>query len=150
MIPSFADIGSPWEVLPPGIHEATMDEIEDRFAISEHRKNLFNGLKQGTDLLQTAGCRTIYLNGSFVTEKPFPKDYDACWDTSGVDISKVDPVFFDFSENRKKQKALYYGEFFPSSFSADGALSFFKYFQIDKHTGKTKGIRNLMLFKKNI
>ena len=29
-----------------------------------------------------------YLNGSFVTAKPFPDDCDAVWDTEGVDFTK--------------------------------------------------------------
>jgi len=41
MIPELVDIGSPWKVLPPGIHDATLDEVEGRFATNEHRKRLF-------------------------------------------------------------------------------------------------------------
>jgi hypothetical protein len=28
--------------------------------------------------LRAAGCRTIYINGSFVTDKLNPNDFDAC------------------------------------------------------------------------
>ena len=147
MIPDFVDIGSPWKVLPPGIHEATMKEIEARFAISGHRKHLFLGLQKGVRALCNAGCRIILLDGSFITEKPTPKDYDACWDPRGVDITKLDPVFLDFSNKRKKQKAHYYGEFFPAYAKADGVNIFSVYFQIDIHTGKLKGIIRIILQK---
>ncbi len=38
MIPKFIDIGSIWKVLPPGIHEATLKEVEQRFAITDGRR----------------------------------------------------------------------------------------------------------------
>lgn len=150
MTPDFVDVGSPWKVLPPGIHIATMDEIKDRFAISNHREKLFAGFKKGVEVLLKAGCCTVFLDGSFITEKPAPKDYDACWDPIGVNVSKLDPVLLDFSNNRKKQKSLYFGEFFPSSSLADGVHLFSEFFQIDKYTGKPKGILNLLLLKKPI
>jgi len=47
--------------------------------------------------LTKAGCRRVYLDGSFVTSKPEPGDYDACWDIAGVDVEVPDSVFLDFS-----------------------------------------------------
>ncbi len=145
MIPSFIDIGGPWNVLPPGIHDATLDEVEDRFTGSDHRKLLFSGLKRGIDNLIRAGCKEILLNGSFVTEKPVPGDYDLCWHPDGVDYTKLDPVFLDFSNKREKQKNSYKGEYFPASSLADGAFSFCDFFQIDRDTGKAKGIIRIRL-----
>lgn len=140
MIPDLVDIGGPWNVLPPGVHVATLEEIEKRFALSDHRKYLFSGFTKGVLALRKAGCRRIFLDGSFVTEEPIPGDFDACWDPTGVDIAKLDPVFLDFSDGRKKQKELFHGEFFPVSFLANGKNFFFDFFQIDKYTGNAKGI----------
>jgi len=140
MIPDLVDIGGPWKVLPPGVHFATLKEIEERFAISDHRKYLFSGFRKGVLSLHKAGCRKIFLDGSFVTEKPIPADFDVCWDTMGVDISKLDTVFLDFSDGRKKQKERFQGEFFPANRIADGNCFFFDFFQIDKYTGNAKGI----------
>ena len=95
--------------------------------------------------LKRAGCSTIYLNGSFVTEKKFPNDYDVCWNTFDVDEEKLDPVFLDFSDGRRRQKTKYGGEFFPSSAKADGSHLFIQYFQIDKETGLEKGIIRINL-----
>jgi hypothetical protein len=120
-----------------------MGEIEDRFAITDHRKHLFTGFKKGVDILYGAGCRYILLDGSFITEKTAPKDYDACWDPVGVDIKKLDPVFLDFSNRREKQKKHFYGEYFPINSKADGARFFDDFFQVDKYTGKPKGIIGL-------
>jgi hypothetical protein len=140
MVPDFVDIGGPWMVLPPGVHDATLEEIEVRFATSDHRKRIFAGFRNGLTALRKAGCRKIYLDGSFVTEKPVPGDFDACWDPIGVDDAKLDSVFLDFSDGRKNQKKRFYGEFFPASVLADGTHIFLDFFQTDRHTGKVKGI----------
>ena len=145
MIPELIDIGSDWNVLPPGIHDATILEVEACFADNITRKTLFDGFKQGAQALKNAGCKTIFLDGSFITEKHYPGDYDACWDLLGVDATKLDPVFLDFSNKRQKQKLKYCGEFFPSSAKADGVLTFVEYFQKDKSTGKGKGIIRIQL-----
>ena len=60
-----------------------------------------------------AGCRTVYIDGSFVTSKSEPGDYDACWDIDGVNVEALDLVFLDFSGRRAAQKRKYFGEFFP-------------------------------------
>jgi len=140
MIPDFVDIGGPWKVLPPGVHIATLKEIEGRFATSDHRKHLFSGFRNGVIALQKAGCRKIYLDGSFATEKSIPCDFDVCWFTVGVNTAKLEPVLLDFSNKRKKQKACFHGEFFPADYVADGKHFFLDYFQIDKYTGNAKGI----------
>jgi len=134
------DIGSLWKVLPPGVHNTTLEEVESRFATSERRKLLFSGFKEGVKALRKAGCCKIFLDGSFITEKTDPGDFDACWDPIGVDDTKLNPVFLDFSEGRKKQKERFHGEFFPTSYLADGKHFFLDYFQIDKYTGLAKGI----------
>ena len=148
MIPDFVDIGGPWKVLPPGVHNATIEEIEARFATSDHRKRMFLGFKNGMEALCKAGCRKIFLDGSFITEKPFPGDFDACWDPIGVDVTKLDPIFRDFSDARKKQRDCFHGEFFPTNLTADGTHVFLDFFQTDKHTGEAKGIICISLSKK--
>lgn len=140
MVPDFVDIGGPWKVLPPGVHNATLKEVEARFATSDYRKRLYSGFINGVTALRKAGCQEIFLDGSFITEKPIPADFDVCWDPIGVNPTKLDPVLLDFHDRRKKQKEHFYGEFFPASWLADGKNFFFDFFQIDRYTGKAKGI----------
>lgn len=140
MIPFLCDIGSTWKLLPPGIHEATLEEVRLAFATNSRRRALFKGLSRGLKSLKHAGCSVIYLDGSYVSDKTFPGDYDVCWDPKNVDINKLDPVFLDFSKRRANQKSKYGGEFFPSSAKADGSLTYVEYFQIDKESGMNKGI----------
>ena len=140
MIPDFIDISGPWKVLPPGIHKATLEEVEQRFAINDRRRTLFQGFKNAIDALRIAGCKVVYLDGSYVTDKIYPGDFDVCWEPNSVDVSKLDPVFLDFNNRRRNQKLKFGGEFFPSSSKADGINEFVDFFQIDKDTGLAKGV----------
>lgn len=145
MIPDLIDIGAPWKVLPAGIHDSTLDEVEQCYATNIKRRELFKGLVRACKSLKSAGCETIYLDGSYVTDKPSPSDYDACWNPYHVDAKKIDPVFLDFSKKRASQKLKYGGEFFLPTARADGTHFFLQYFQSDKHTGLPKGIIRINL-----
>lgn len=92
MIPDAVNVNGVWKVLPPGIHEATIGEIEDNFATTKARRKLFEGFKRGVQSLRAAGCRIVYLDGSYVTTKTVPGDFDACWEPTGVEAKKLDPV----------------------------------------------------------
>lgn len=137
MIPPFDERGN----LPPGIHEADWDELETRFNGTARRVELLAGLREALIALRDAGCRTAYVDGSFVTAKEEPADFDGCWDAVGVDASLLDPVLLDFAHPRTAQKERFGGELFPAVAPADpksGAL-FLDFFQRDRD-GKRKGI----------
>jgi len=86
-------------------------------------------------------AKRFFLNGSFVTAKEIPGDYDACWDIEGVDPDILDPVFLDFTESRNAQKQKYLGEFFPAQMPEGiSGVTFMEFFQLDKETGHSKGI----------
>ena len=83
----------------------------------------------------------MYIDGSFVTDKEYPNDYDACWEEEGVNPFLLDPILLTFDPERATQKARYLGEFFPASVIADTeGLSFIEFFQVDKYSGELKGI----------
>ncbi len=99
------------------------------------------GLKAALILLKRARCRSVYLDGSFVTSKPEPGDIDACWAIEGVDPEQLDPVFLDFSQGRAAQKARFKCEFFPADLPEGlTGKTFLEFFQVDKETGAAKGI----------
>jgi hypothetical protein len=79
------------------------------------------------------------LNGSFVTAKDEPGDFDACWDPDGVDLDPLDPVLFDLSAGRRAQKARFGGELFPNVIESKSGLVFVEFFQNERDTGR-KGI----------
>lgn len=137
MIPEFENDG----LLPPGIHWATWQEISDRFGTNEHRKLLLAGLKEALTSLKTAGCHTVYIDGSFVTCKKTPGDFDACWDPTNVDPQKLDPVLLRFEAGRATQKAKYGGELFISTMrNGNPGPVMMEFFQSDKNSAKQKGI----------
>ncbi|UYG06678.1 DUF6932 family protein [Halomonas sp. M4R1S46] len=141
MLPNLVTIhGAPWSVLPPGIHWATLAEVEAAFATNVRRRKLFSGLLEVSEALARAGCRRLFLDGSYVTGKPNPGDYDGCWDPYAVDPSLLDPVLLDFSELRRKQKEKFLGEVFPFSLEAAPGKKFIEFFQVEKHSGGRKGI----------
>jgi hypothetical protein len=145
MIPDYnRDSKAPWPLLPPGVWDASIEEIEDRFAINAKRILLFNGLRHALENLFNAGCKQVFLDGSYVTEKPIPGDYELCWDSTGVNPAVLDPVMLVFSNGRAAQKQKYLGEFFPVSWIEGGSgKPFLEFFQIDKHSGEAKGIIRL-------
>lgn len=145
MIPPFNSSGS----LPPGIHWATWEEIHNRFGYSQYRSNLLFGMQVGLHSLKKVGCLDVYIDGSFVTEKELPGDFDICYEDSTIDwnlLKLFDPTILNFSHKRAAQKVKYGGEFFPISFiAAPPDITFLEFFQIDKNTGNPKGIVGLKL-----
>lgn len=132
--------------LPPGIHWTTWQEIVERFGTNPERRKIISGLKKALKSLNKAKCQRVYIDGSFVTTKEIPGDFDACWDIAGVDPELLDPVFFEFESGRAAQKKKFYGELFPASWVADNnGNPFLEFFQLDKETGNQKGIVALEL-----
>ena len=85
----------------------------------------------------------MYIDGSLVTTKDHPGDFDGCWEPAGVDAEKLDPVLLDFRAKRLAQKVKYGGELFVSSARAKAEpphRTFLEFFQTDKITGQPKGI----------
>ena len=142
MIPDFDADG----LLPQGIYPATLEEVTERFGGNRRRRELLKGLGEALSLLRSAGCRRIFINGSFVTSKQHPNDIDVCWDVAGVDPDALDPVFFDFDDGRAAQKARFGAEFFPAQVPEGlTGKTFLEFFQVDKQTGEAKGIIELIL-----
>ncbi|NER37518.1 MAG: hypothetical protein F6J93_26745 [Oscillatoria sp. SIO1A7] len=137
-IPPFDENGN----LPPGVHWADWSDFKERFGTTPRRIGLIPGLEAVMEQLKAAGCRTIYINGSFVTNKPDPKDFDACWDRDDVDIDylrKNAPIVLNFY-NPSAQKAKYGGEIYPSDQPAYGATMTMDLFQRDRYKKNPKGI----------
>lgn len=127
--------------LPAGVHDATWNELVAVFGAGRRRERLLHGLLRALYALKLAGCRRAYVDGSFVTSKPEPGDFDVCWEAAGVVARRLDPVLLDFSDGRAAQKAKYGGELFIStSVASPPNTTFIDFFQIDKATGRPKGV----------
>ncbi len=139
--------------LEPGIHFMTWDKFYVQFNFSPKRKVLLEGLERAISKLRDCGCTVIYIDGSFVTEKLEPNDYDACWDGDwdivSENVLKIEPLFLDkddFLAGRKKQKQKYKGEIFPSFLCADSkGTTYLDFFQQVRFSTDKKGIVALKL-----
>jgi len=138
MVPQFRSDG----LLPAGVHLAKdWAEFLETFGFSPRRQALLAGLKRALLSLKEAGCQTVYVDGSFVTAKQEPGDYDACWDLTGVDVARIDPVLLRFDNGRVAQKIKFGGELFPAQLPEGlSGLTFLEFFQVDKESGDPKGI----------
>ena len=59
--------------LVPGKHEMAVEEFIKVFGYNKHRAKLIEGFKKAIAELKEVGCKTIYIDGSFVSKKNKPK-----------------------------------------------------------------------------
>ncbi len=138
MIPEFDENGN----LPPGVHFCEWEEFLERFDYNDKRSRLINGLVVAMEQLKAAGCRTIFINGSFVTIKQDPVDFDACYDNEAVDEEylRIHAARLLNFYDRAGQKAKYKGEIFPSDQPVGSySITSYELFQRDRSLNK-KGI----------
>ena len=84
MIPPFDDRG----YLPPGVHPASLEEIEARFGLeSEVRHVQMESIRWLVAIARRAGIVRLVLNGSFATDVCEPNDVD-CVLLLGPDASR--------------------------------------------------------------
>ena len=126
--------------LLPGEHLADWATIVAWFGTTPWRRQLLDGLALALRDLHAAGCKRAYIDGSFITTKEHPGDFDACWELDGVDFDRINEVLLTFDAGRRTQKAKYRGELFPADAAADPLGTLFRdFFQRDRD-GNAKGI----------
>jgi hypothetical protein len=130
-------------LLPPGIHDADLADVADAMAYTPWREWLLAGLRLVLGDLAAAGCSGAYLDGSYVTDKDKPGDYDLCWDRTGVDRSLLHPVIEMVAFPRTEQKRRYRGDILPNVVESGSGLLFVEFFQVHKESGVPKGIVKL-------
>lgn len=81
-IPEFTECG----LLPAGVHDCTIPEIEARFCHNEHRSERWASFLAFLDWASSLPTAVSYLiDGSFVSDKALPNDIDLA-----VDITQCD------------------------------------------------------------
>jgi hypothetical protein len=94
MIPPLEENG----YLPPGVHAATLDEIEDRFGKeTELRRAQMQSLRWLVAIALRAGVQKIVVNGSFATDILEPNDLD-CVLLLSADYPKEKSAKFELDE----------------------------------------------------
>lgn len=137
MIPNLKKSGQ----LPTGIHPATWDELVNKFAINQYRQELLEGLKKGLIVLKSFGCTEIYIGGSFVTDKPKPRDIDVCFNSTFMNLSKFkksNPEFFDSKEGTYLQKKKFGCEFFSFTNFDNYFIDYFSFSRLGEPKGLVK------------
>ena len=107
MLPEFDIDGD----LPPGIHQPTLDELEQRlgrFVASDRRINVFTLFKQLMTIARSSGIvDRLVVGGSFVTAKPEPNDLDVVIILSvDVDFEALTPSQYTVTDRRALRRVL--------------------------------------------
>ena len=125
--------------LPPGEHQASLNEVEAVYGSStDRRKLLMQGLREAASNFELSGVKTLWIDGSFITDKEEPNDIDGCWEyTLVVDTEKLDPFFLGSREEIKNKYGLDF--FIANIIEAGSGLPFPKFFQVNRD-GDPKGI----------
>jgi hypothetical protein len=128
--------------LPTGIYWTDLREFKERFVTSTNRSYIFEGFIQAALLLRQAGCGRLIIGGSFITDKLLPGDIDVIWDTVGINLAILDPIFLDDSRQFELAQR-YLGDYLPGIAGHPDSCSLVKYFSKDKKTGAAKGLIGL-------
>jgi hypothetical protein len=132
--------------LPPGLHLAEMDEIEDRFGKStSRRQNLFIRLRLFAELAQHCGAVRMFVNGSFVTAKAEPEDVDVVIWIGAEYVERLthddgEAILLDEIVDRGEPQEVFLVD---TEQKWDGWIEFFS--QVRGFSGKYKGIVEIKL-----
>ena len=119
-------------LLPPGIHDATMEDIERHFALSGRRKTLLARLSEYVSNVRLTGwaCQVL-IDGSFVMPKVIePNDIDIIlvmppgWDMERRDLKPYEYNVVDRSYTRRTYRI----EAFSVAFGSEHERSFIDLF----------------------
>ena len=129
--------------LPPGIHDASFDDLLDRFGQSAQRIALLQQLSQYlVELQRWPLSQVILVDGSFVTDAPEPNDIDLVLVLrDDYDLSQsVSPFEYNLRSRRRVQQTYGLDLFVvrPQSVDYDRFVEFFS--QVRNQPGQTKGI----------
>jgi hypothetical protein len=134
--------------LEPGICDMKWNDFKAEFGFNAHRLSLMKGLELAISELKAVGCRAIYIDGSFITKKIYPGDFDVCWDEKGVNYEVIKssyPGLMDFGFKMQNMKKRYGGDIVPmTQYANERGTSFLVYFQEDRQ-GREKGIIKIPL-----
>jgi hypothetical protein len=127
--------------LPEGLHNAKWLEFKEKFDFSFKRKKILSGILSFGRLIKQAGGKKIYIDGSFVTNKKIPKDWDGCYCMCELNLSIASTLIQNTNINRTKIKKEYFGDVFAEDcIEASSGLPFIDFFQRIRGTDKKKGI----------
>lgn len=136
MLPAFTEHG----LLPPGIHDCSLEEARNYFCTNDHRLRIWDGLLNFIRLMNFFGINRDYiiLDGSFVTDKTIPSDIELVFpvDLTDGSYALLCMQFFSAFHGIVKNELLV--DFYPNLPGSNDFCAFFQY--IGGKTGMAKGL----------
>jgi hypothetical protein len=134
-IPDFNQHG----LLPVGLHDCTLDEIQAKMTWSDRRAYLFNRLTQCINVeLAPRFSLNLYVDGSFVTDKEDPDDTDIVLDLVGQDNATCWLGLMFYTDHGPRLKAEYDVHFLINLPGNNDFVQFFSY--LGTKSAKIKGL----------
>jgi hypothetical protein len=144
MIPAFTEQG----FLPPGIHQATVEEFKERFAVfqrSDRRFQIFEYLARFFDQAARSGIvKRIIMAGSFVTAKPESNDFDCIVVLDPAIVGKPLRPFEYHLVSRHMARRMFGGDIMPALDHSTALQQYPEFFQTTRD-GKRIGIVEIQL-----
>ncbi|MBK9027027.1 MAG: hypothetical protein IPN98_03870 [Propionivibrio sp.] len=139
-IPTFESNG----LLPTGIHECSLEEINSQFTWNNHRTGLFSNFRRFLDSeLKPQFPYPIFFDGSFVTDKELPDDTDVVLDLSNApDDQKWQALTF-LQAHQERIMQTYRVHFWINFPGSNDFAAFFQY--VGVKTASAKGLNPLHL-----
>jgi hypothetical protein len=130
--------------LVPGVHEMEWEEFKEKFGITDHRLWLIEGIELAIEDLRKVGCPAIFIDGSFVTKKAIPTDFDLCWEDEGISLKDVKKICYPLVDCGWRMSTIierYRGEVVPKNniIDLDKGLTVYAWYTEDRQ-GRDKGI----------
>lgn len=133
------------DCLLPGIYRLSWSEFESTFGSgSRKRQALLAGLRAQLALLAEAGCKRVYVGGSFASKKRVPGDFDAVYDLDGLDcehVRRLEPrLLMESPADAEALKNDFGGAVEPLRIYPSVGFSLLEILQFDTRTGNLKGL----------
>ncbi len=133
------DFDSHTGYLPPGIHKMDFEHLARRFGWNDWRRFLLGGVERACAELGSVDCRGIFVDGSFVTAKDVPQDWDGAYDPHQVRFDRLDPIMLRYDDGRRAMNAKYLGDIFPWNAKTGDGGAYLDFFTTDRD-GVGKGV----------
>lgn len=147
-LPVLNDFG----LLPAGVHDCDGDEIHANFCASPAREAIWQAFQGFLRWAETQpGPFTIFVDGSFVTDKAAPSDVDVAVDITGCSKADQDVWLIAYHREHARLKREFKTDFYPVIIGAGHDFTaFFQYVRVDEALargapdGTRKGILRLV------
>ncbi|MES1972658.1 MAG: hypothetical protein V4472_09375 [Pseudomonadota bacterium] len=139
-------------LLPEGVHDCEANEVLGTFCASPARLAVWHGFEGFLAWVATQpGPVSIFMDGSFVTDKASPGDIDVAIDITGCSVAGQNEWLIAFHREHASIKRQFRTDFYPLIKGAGSDFTaFFQYVRVDEALargapqGTRKGILRLV------